>query len=223
MSEGPLEDVVTRALDAFGALTTAELDTASRAQRLRVEVLLPLARSFADALDDRPEPHTRTSEPPARTAQAALVGARACLVIMSAGRATLHDDLLREVTRLGVAFCALNISALDALGTPGPHEAARLSASLRVIARERSQASAPPPPLAELREVASQGPSAEGARPWPAPRDRARFAASLVLTVTALVGALLWGVRTARVAIAAHRAQAPSSQSARGEAVDEQR
>ena len=101
MGEAEPADVVARALAAFAALSAGETDAQTRAQRLRVEVLLPLARHFDAALQDAPDPHTRAPESPARTAQAALIAARACLLIMGSGRATLRDDLMREVSRLG--------------------------------------------------------------------------------------------------------------------------
>lgn len=226
MGEAEPADVVARALAAFAALSAGETDAQTRAQRLRVEVLLPLARHFDAALQDAPDPHTRAPESPARTAQAALIAARACLLIMGSGRATLRDDLLREVSRLGEAFCALNLSASRALGLPEPHEAARLAASLRVVARERSQSAAPPaqtPALVPAPSTPPQHAQAPRAQAWPAPRDPARDRVALALTVGVLVGALLWGVHTARRAIAAHRAAAARDASAAVERLHEQR
>jgi hypothetical protein len=219
-------DVVARALAAFAALSAGEIDAQTRAQRLRVEVRLPLARHFGAALDDAPEPHTRAPETPARAAQAAIIAARACLLMMGSGRATLRDDLLREVSRLGEAFCALNLSASRALGLPEPHEAARLAAALRVVARERSLSAAPPaqtPALVPAPSTPLQRAQAPRAPAWPAPRDHARDRVALALTVGVLVAALLWGVHTARRAIAEHRAAAAHDASAAVERLHEQR
>jgi len=212
-------DVVGEALTAFSALSAGDTDAEARAQRLRVEVLLPLARHFDAALSDAPEPHTRAPESLVRTAQAALIAARACLLIMASGRASLREDLLREVSRLGEAFCTLNLSATRALGVPEPHEAARLAASLRVVARERSQSTAPPPQVPTLA-LPRSGPSLRAPAPrpqsWPAPRDLRSDGVALALTVGALIAALLWGVHAARSAIAAHRAAAAIDASGSG-------
>ena len=107
---------VDAALAAFRALTTMPLPAEARAQRLRTEVLLPLARAYSDALqgDHRWLQHRPDGgETLSGHARATFAAARACLVILGTGRAQFAPETLREVLRLGEAFCGLHRVVLD--------------------------------------------------------------------------------------------------------------
>lgn len=118
---------VDAALAAFRELTTLALPAEARAQRLRTEVLLPLARHYADALqeDDR-QWNTQVDQFPYH-ARATFAGARACLVILGNGRGQLGVDVLREVLRLGEHFCATHLRILQRQDPTGRDKLSRLS------------------------------------------------------------------------------------------------
>lgn len=118
---------VDAALGAFRELTTLALPAEARAQRLRTEVLLPLARHYAEALqeDDR-QWNTQVDQFPYH-ARATFAGARACLVILGNGRGRLGVDVLREVLRLGERFCATHLRILQRQDPTGHDKLSRLS------------------------------------------------------------------------------------------------
>jgi len=132
------------ALDALKALTTSPLSGEERAQRLRTEVLLPIARHYDVPLRGGP---TGFSDAPAnvpRDARATLAAGRACLVILGNGRTVFGQDVLREVLRLGEALCELHVRALGTLAESpavarSVHDGLHLRATLGMVGGEAVQ------------------------------------------------------------------------------------
>jgi hypothetical protein len=117
---------VEAALAAFRDLTAQALPAESRAQRLRTEVLLPLARAYGDALAGDDGAWRRLPADLPEHQRATFAAARACLVVLGNGRSALTADLLREVSRLGEGFCDLHLRVLDVRDPQGRDTLARL-------------------------------------------------------------------------------------------------
>lgn len=117
---------VEAALAAFRDLTAQALPAESRAQRLRTEVLLPLARAYGDALAGDDTGWQRLPADLPEHQRATFAAARACLVVLGNGRSALTADLLREVSRLGEGFCDLHLRVLDVRDPHGRDTLARL-------------------------------------------------------------------------------------------------
>lgn len=117
---------VEAALGAFRDLSGQALPAEARAQRLRTEVLLPLARAYADALDGDDAGWRRNPTDLPDHQRATFAAARACLVVLGNGRSALTPELLREVLRLGEGFCELNLQVLDAADPAGRDTLSRL-------------------------------------------------------------------------------------------------
>jgi hypothetical protein len=132
---------VEAALGAFRDLAAQALPAEARAQRLRTEVLLPLARAYGDALLGDDTAWRRTPGDLPDHQRATFAAARACLVVLGNGRSALTSELLREVLRLGEGFCDLHLRVLaqqDPLGrdTLSRLGCAQLQATLSMVGAE---------------------------------------------------------------------------------------
>jgi hypothetical protein len=132
------------ALDALRELTGSPLTGDARAQRLRTEVLLPIARHYDVPLRGGPTGFSDASANVPRDARATLAAGRACLVILGNGRTVFGQDVLREVLRLGEALCELHVRALGTLAespavTRSVHDGLHLRATLGMVGGEAVQ------------------------------------------------------------------------------------
>ncbi len=132
------------ALDSFRELTTSPLSGEARAQRLRTEVLLPIARHYDGPLRGGPTGFSDAPGNVARDARATLAAGRACLVILGNGRTVFGQDVLREVLRLGEALCELHVRALGTLPESlavarSVHDGLHLRATLGMVGGEAVQ------------------------------------------------------------------------------------